>query len=71
MRHFGGEPRFWLVYGIWGLPGAFVAMIFARGNVHGADLCIIELGNFAFYFGIAYLILTLWQRRKRKGNAHS
>ena len=42
-------------------PGFSVAMA-ASGNVHVFSTSAVAIGNFGFYFGLAYLAQTLWKR---------
>ncbi len=42
-------------------PGAIVGMA-AAGNVHAFSARVVALGNFAFYFGLTYLLLALWRK---------
>ncbi len=49
------------------LPGMF-AGVMVSGNIHVASTWIVALGNFIFYFGVVYLILTV--REKRKAARH-
>jgi hypothetical protein len=71
MQHFGGESPFWFVFGIWMMPGAFLGMLVAGGHIHDIDLHVVQAINFAFYFGIAFLLLTARLGRKKKGAATS
>ena len=48
------------------MPGALVAVIVSGWKVHDIDFWVLELGNFAFYFGLAYLTLTIWARLETK-----
>lgn len=41
--------------------GAVIA-IAASGNVHSFSEWALTLGNFAFYFGLAYLICSVYVR---------
>ena len=49
-------------------PGA-VLSIFASGNTHAFSTRVLALGNFAFYFGLAYLVWGIWERHVRRGYA--
>ena len=42
-------------------PGAFLGIV-TSGNVHDFSRWVVALGNFAFYFGIAYLVWGIWER---------
>jgi hypothetical protein len=41
-------------------PGAVLAII-ASGNVHDFRTWVVVLGNFAFYFGVVYLVWGIWE----------
>jgi hypothetical protein len=45
-------------------PGAFVAVMVSDWRVHDINFWVLEFGNFAFYFGLTYLTLTIWARHK-------
>jgi len=47
------------------LPGIFAGFA-VSGNIHAANAWIVALGNFLFYFGLAYLLLAI-QARVRAG----
>jgi hypothetical protein len=47
------------------LPGFFAGFV-ASGNIHVANTWVVALGNFAFYFGLAYLVGTSWEKRKAR-----
>jgi hypothetical protein len=49
-------------------PGAVLGII-TSGNVHDFRTWVVALGNFVFYFGIAYLIWGIWERHTRKADA--
>jgi hypothetical protein len=42
-------------------PGAVLAIV-TSGNVHNFHTWVVALGNFAFYFGIVYLVWEIWER---------
>ena|ERR1700686_2104380 len=44
------------------LPGTFISMVIG-GNVHIISTWGAILANFAFYFGLTYIVFTLWSRR--------
>lgn len=44
------------------LPG-FLSGFAISGNVHVANTWVIVLVNFVFYFGLAYLVGTFWEKR--------
>ena len=46
-------------------PG-FVLAIITSGNVHDFSIWVVSVGNFAFYAGILYLGLTIWERYRRR-----
>lgn len=45
-------------------PGAVLAII-ASGNVHDFRTWVVVVGNFAFYFGVVYLVWGVWERCTR------
>lgn len=45
-----------------GVPGAFIGLIVAFGRVHDIDLWVTAIGNFAFYFVVAWLLLKAFGR---------
>ncbi len=45
-------------------PG-FVLGMAVSGNVHDFRTWVVVLGNFAFYFGIVYLVWESWERYER------
>jgi len=47
------------------LPGMFTGVM-VSGNIHVANTWIVALGNFVFYFGLAYLAGTYCERRRAK-----
>ena len=47
------------------LPGLFAAVM-ASGNIHIGSTWIVVLGNFVFYFGVAYLVLANREKRRTK-----
>jgi len=51
-------------------PGAVLAII-ASGNVHDFRTWVIVLGNFAFYFGVVYIVWEIWERRTRSAAKRS
>lgn len=49
-------------------PGAVLGIV-TSGNVHDFRTWVVALGNFAFYFGIAYLVWGLWEMYTGKADA--
>jgi len=47
------------------LPG-MVTGVLVSGNIHVTNTWIVALGNFVFYFGVTYLILTRIENRKAR-----
>lgn len=54
--------------GIFLFRGAILGII-TSGNVHNFRTWTVALGNFAFYFGIAYLAYGIWERHRSKIDA--
>jgi hypothetical protein len=48
-------------------PGAVLGII-TSGNVHDFRTWVVVLGNFAFYFGIVYLVWEIWERYTRRAS---
>jgi hypothetical protein len=48
-------------------PGAVLAIV-AGGNIHDFRTWVVVVGNFAFYFGIVYLVSKIRERYTRGGN---
>ena len=48
-----------------GVPGAFIGLMAASGRIHDIDLWITGTANFAFYFGITWLLLKLFSQGRR------
>jgi hypothetical protein len=46
------------------VPGAILGIV-ASGNVHDFRTWVVVLGNFAFYFGVVYLVWQIWERYTR------
>jgi hypothetical protein len=46
-------------------PGAVLG-IATSGNVHDFRTWAVALGNFVFYFGLAYLVWGIWEKHTRK-----
>ena|SRR5579864_4890471 len=42
------------------LPGTFVGMIFSGGNIHDTKRLVVDIANFVFYSGVAYLALSAY-----------
>ena len=47
-------------------PGAIIGMASA-GNIHAFSTGVVALGNFAFYFGLMYLLTAIWEKYRAKG----
>ncbi len=47
------------------LPG-MVTGVMVSGNIHVTSVWVAALGNFVFYFGVVYLVLVSWEKRKAK-----
>ena len=45
------------------LPGMVIGVM-VSGNIHVTDTWVVALGNFVFYFGVAYFILRGIAKRK-------
>lgn len=52
------------------LPGFFAGFM-VSGNIHVANTWVVVLGNFVFYSGLAYLMGTLWAKRRGKFRVRS
>ena len=55
-------------------PGAVLGIvtvlgIVIGGNVHDFPTWAVVLGNFAFYFGVVYLVCEMWERYTARANA--
>ncbi len=48
------------------LPG-FLAGYIANGNVHVANPWVATVVNFAFYFGLTWLVLKAWEKFRTRG----
>lgn len=46
-------------------PGGIIAAI-VSGNVHDFSMWVLAAGNFAFYFGLVWLICSVYMRLTRK-----
>lgn len=46
-------------------PGMLISIV-TSGNIHIFSLWVAALGNFAFYFGVAYLVLASLAKRRAK-----
>jgi hypothetical protein len=49
-------------------PGAILVIV-ASGNVHDFRTWVVVLGNFAFYFGIVYLVWEICERYRWRTKA--
>jgi len=49
-------------------PGAVLGIVIG-GNVHDFPTWAVVLGNFAFYFGVVYLVCEMWERYTARANA--
>jgi hypothetical protein len=47
------------------MPGFFVGFT-VSGNIHVTNPWVVTAVNFVFYFALAYLAVTLWQKLKAK-----
>ena len=43
-------------------PGGFVGVVATFGLGHDIDLWVIDVANFAFYFGFTWLLLKIFSR---------
>ena len=48
------------------LPGFLVGLVADGGILHGVNPWVLFVGNLLVYFGLAYLLLGLWERRTGK-----
>jgi len=48
------------------IPGGFVGLVASGGRIDDINPWPSCLANFLFYFGLAYLLLTVWVRLKSK-----
>lgn len=46
-------------------PGLFAGFM-VSGNIHVANTWVVALGNFLFYFALAYLVGIFWEKRRAK-----
>ena len=51
------------------IPGGFVGLVASGGRIDDINPWLSCLANFLFYFGLAYLLLTVWVRLKSKSAA--
>jgi len=61
-------PEFRFLFGIISvllIPGMFLGFLLGH-NVHIVNIWLMVMGNFIVYFGVAYLVLAKWE--KRRGN---
>lgn len=47
------------------LPGMFLSVVIS-GNVHGGEIWVAALANFGIYFGLAYLLIRIWNKRSKR-----
>jgi hypothetical protein len=48
------------------IPGGFVGLVASGGRIDDINPWLSCFANFLFYFGLAYLALTVWVRFKSK-----
>jgi hypothetical protein len=46
------------------IPGTFVGLIASGFQIDDISFVVADIGNFIFYLGLAYVVLSIWSRRR-------